>query len=182
MSNDAVGPKVVFRHGVSGNHPRLTVCICFAVFLAACGMAVSKRGDWLPLALFCGLTAFLFSYVAYIKLEIWGTGFNHRDLLGNHTFEFGKVDDFLFETVRSDDGYAPVLSVKLRGGTERIKIPIGMFPIRASALLLVAVDRHRIPIRLDGSPLVLREMQEISEAQSKFLQQEDREAIRVDLS
>ena len=179
MADDAVGQKVVFKHGVSGNCPRLTICVSIAVFLATCAIAVSKRGDWLPLVLLCGIAAFLFSYLAYIKLEIWGSGFNHRDLLGNHAFEFGQIDHFLFETVRAYDRYAPVLSVKLKGETERIKIPISMFPIRASALLFSEMNLHGIPIRLDGSRLVQSKMQQISEAQSKLLEQRDRDAIHA---
>jgi len=174
MSDDAVSEKVVFRHGMTGTHPRLTIGISVALFLATCGLAVFKGGYWV-LTLVCGSAVLMYSYLAYIKLEIWGSGFSHRDLSGNHTFEFGQINDILFETVSvGDGGYAPVLSVRLKGGIERIKIPVGMFPIPASALLFTAFERHGIPIRMDVSQGVQSTMRQIKEAQSKSVAQRDR--------
>lgn len=167
MPNDAVGQKVAFRHGMSGQHPRLTIGISLAIFCVMCALAVFKAGDWVFVAGVCGLAVLLYANLAYIKLEIWESGFSHRDLSGNHAFEFVQIDDVLFETVGVGDGYAPVLSVRLKGGIERMKISIGMFPIRASALLFTEFERHRVPIHQDWSGPVQRKMRQISDAQSE---------------
>lgn len=160
MSDHATGQKTVFRHGISGKHPHLTIGISLTIFLATCAVAVFNSAYWV-LTLLCCLAVLLYSYLAYLKLEIWERGFNHRDLSGNHTFEFGQIDDVFFETVSVGDGYAPVLSVGLKGGMERRRVPIGMFPVQASTLLFTALDRHRIAIHLDGSPLVQNTMRQI---------------------
>jgi len=178
MSYDAVSHKVVFRHGTCGKHPRLTMGISLTLFLAACGVAVFKGGQWGFLTLPCGLAVFAYSHLVYIKLEIWESGFNHRDLSGNHAIEFAQIDHVLFETVNTGEGYAaPEFSVRLNGRTERMKIPIGMFPIRASALLFASLEHHGIPIRLDGSRYVESTMRQIREAQSELVWQGDPPSI-----
>lgn len=180
ISDDAVSQKAVFRHGTCGKHPRLAIGISLTLFLAACGIAVFKGGDWIFLTLACGLAVFLYLYLVYTKLEIWESGFSHQDLSGNHTLEFAQIDDVLFETVRVGEGYAaPELSVRPKGGTERMKVPIGMFPIRASALLFASLERHGIPIRLDGSRYVESTMRQIREAQSELVSQGHPDAIHT---
>ena len=174
---DDVGQETVFRHGTSGKYPRLTIGIALTVFLFACGVALVKGSDWAFLPLPCGFAVLLYSYLVYIKLEIRETGFTHRNLSGHHYFEFAQIDDVWFETAKVGEGYAvPELSVRLKGGTQRIKIPIGIFPIRASVLLFESLQRHGIPIRLDGSRYVESTMRKISEAKSKFGTQGDRNA------
>ena len=177
MSGDAVAQKVVFRHGTSGKHPGLTIAIAVACFLGACVVAVVKGSHWVFLPMPCSFAVLLYSYLVYIKLEIWETGFSHRNLSGHHSFEFAQIDDALFETAKAGEGYAaPELSVRLRGETERMKIPIGIYPIRASALLFASLERHGIPIRLDGTRCVESTMRQISEVQSKYVGQGDRDA------
>jgi len=180
MSDNAVGQKAVFRHGASGKHPRLTIGISLAAFFAACGIAVAKGSDWVFLMLPCGFAVLSYSYLVYIKLEIWESGFRNRDLSGVHAFEFARIDDVLFETVSVGEGYAgPVLSMRLKGGLKKMKIPIAMFPIRASALLFTSLQRHGVPIRLDGSQYVESAMRQVREAQSELVAEGDRNAIHT---
>ena len=82
MSDNAVGQKAVFRHGTSGKRPRLTIGISLAAFFAACGIAVAKGSDWVFLMLPCGFAVLSYSYLVYIKLEIWESGFSNLDLSG----------------------------------------------------------------------------------------------------
>ena len=178
ISDNGIGQSATFRHGTFGAHPRRMTVILLCLILAIGGLAVFEPGQWVLLTTLCGLTVFLYSYLAYIKLEISESGFSHRDLWGNRIFEFGRIEEAFLETTSVGDGhYASVFSVRLKDGTEKKKIPIGMFPVRASALLLAALERHGIPIRQDGSRLVQCTLQEIRELQSQVTAIKDRDGI-----
>lgn len=114
---------------------------------------------------FGAFAVYLYATVAYVKLEIWKSGFSHRSLSGHHVFEFSQIEDALFETANVGEGYAPVFSLRLRDDARRKEVPIGMFPVRAAALLFTEMDAYGIHIRQDGSRLVETSMQQIREAQ-----------------
>ena len=163
MSADTAGNKIGFRHGTFNTHPRLATFVLLCL-LTVCFVAVLRVRSWLFLIAFCGLAVSLAS-VAYVKFEIWESGFSHRNISGNHVFAFAQREDALFETASVGDGPAPVFSVRLRGEIDRKKIPIGMFPVRAAALLFTALEGHGIEIREDGSRFVQSTMRQIREIQ-----------------
>jgi hypothetical protein len=164
MSADTAGKKMVFRHGTFNTHPRLATVVLLCL-LTVCFVAVLTVRPWLFLIAFCGLAVSLVS-VAYVKFEIWGTGFSHRTFSGNHVFEFAHIDDALFETSNVGEGYpAPVFSVQVRGEAARKNIPIGIFPLRATALLISALESYGIQVREDGSRYVQSTMRQVREMQ-----------------
>ncbi len=152
----------VFRQGTCGAHPRLVIGITSGIFLAVCALALLKGGDWRPIAAVCGATVCISFSLAYMKLEIRGSGFSYRNVLGNHVFEFTEIEDALYETIWVEGGWAPKFSILLKDGIERTTIPIGMFPIQASAQLFTALERKAIPVRVDGSKLVANAMRRIA--------------------
>lgn len=130
-------------------------------------LLVDNKHHWLFLTLLCGLAVSLYASFALLKFEIWESGFSHRSLLSNHVFEFAQIDDASFETASVGEGYpAPIFSVRLRGEVDMKKVPIGMFPVRAAALLFTRFERCGIQIREDGSPLVQSTIRQIREVQS----------------
>jgi hypothetical protein len=142
-SPDSIGQNVTFRHGTFGAQARLMIVILLCVIWAIGSLAVSEPSHRVFLTILCGLTVLLYSYLAYIKLEISESGFSHRNLLGNRIFEFARIEEAFFETTSVGEGhYASVFSVRLKEGTEKKKIPISIFPVRATALLLTALERH----------------------------------------
>lgn len=165
MSADNSGEKAVFRHGTSGRHPRLALGILLGLVFAMRVLGVFIR-HWLFLVTLFVVATSLYAYLGYVKFEIWESGFSHRDLSGNHVFEFAQIDDAIFETASVGEGFpAPVFSVRLKGEVDRKKVPIGMFPVRATALLFAALERYGIQIREDGSRLVQNTMRQIREAE-----------------
>src|SRR5213593_3591742 len=99
MSADTAGKKIVFRHGTFGVHPRLATGLSLGLLLAVFLVAVFNGCHWIFLTLFCGLAVWLYASLAYVKFEIWESGFSHRSLSGNHVFEFARIEDALFESV-----------------------------------------------------------------------------------
>lgn len=166
MCADTTGKKVVFRHGTFNSHPRLATGV-FLCLLACLFVAALSARSWLGLTAVCALAVAAYASVAYVRFEIWDSGFSYRSLSGKHVFEFAQVEDALFETVHADEADAPVFSLRLRGDVRRKGIPIGMFPVQAGALLLNALGRYRIPIRQDGSSKVESLMQGIREASTE---------------
>jgi hypothetical protein len=166
MSADTAGKRIVFRHGTFATYPRLTTSISLGLLLAVLLVAVFNGLHWILLTLLCVFAVWLYASLAYVKFEIWERGFSHRNLSGNHVFEFAGIEDALFETANVGEGYpAPVFSVRLRGEIDRKKVPIGMFPVRAAALLFAALERFGIRVREDGSPFVQSTMRQIREVQ-----------------
>lgn len=164
MSANAPGKKTVFRHGTFDSHPRIATAVLLCL-LTVCFLAVFTVGSWLFLIAFCGFAVSLVS-IAYVKFEIWESGFSHRTFFGNHSFEFAHINDALFETSNVGESHpALVFSVQVRGETTRKNIPIGIFPLRATALLFSALESFGIQIREDGSRCVQSTLQQLREMQ-----------------
>jgi hypothetical protein len=164
MSANTAGKKIVFRHGTFNTPPRVATVVLLCL-LTVCFVAVLTVRSWLFLIGFCGFAVSLVS-IAYVKFEIGESGFSHRTFFGNHSFEFAHIDDALFETRNVGEGHpALVFSVQVRGEATRKSIPIGIFPLSATALLFSALESSGIQIREDGSRYVQSTMRQVRDMQ-----------------
>jgi hypothetical protein len=165
MSNNVHDQKVVFR---CDTRPYVVAGI-FAGLLLALGILVAfKKRDWSFVVLSGSGTAVLFFALAYIKMEIWSSGFIYRNLTGTRSVEFANIGKAYFERVIGHGMEFAAFWVQLRDG-RKMKINLRTLPIRASALLFTALQRERIPIEVPEILDAQRLTDDIREEQLKLI-------------
>ncbi len=164
MSND-LEKTFVFQHRTNKAIMGVVGILCLITIV----LAVLKGNDWIFAAVFSAIGFCLYVALANVKLEISPDGFSYRDLnfKGSRTVNFGEIEKAYFEEDRRGEIPVAAFWVQLRD-VRRLRVPLRLFPMRASALLFAQLDRHEIPIAEPDTVTTQRASEQIRNAQVKI--------------